>query len=452
VELGPYDVDAWLDRGPAHQLFRTPEGLLVYRLLPTAEPSERQVLRPTVELLVEALQDPRTAAPAFSAAHLDGDEMLIAVEDVHAHQTLTFGGPLAPVLALGLAHRLLDGLAALHGRGLYHGALTPSRIGLAADGAPVLFDVGAALLADADPEHRLAAALPGFTDLYPVPALIPPEIFHWKPLSPAADVFLVAALAYRWLTGRYAHGTGRAMEIYGRLRDGVRDPFPPLPAGLNVAAMGKLQDALSSDPEERPSPEELLESLRPFGGVGGSQLVELTAPASYYATTFSAMSPEDAPGPPGSANEIRRQEALRRATLQMEMVRAHRPEPKRARSWTWLVALLLVAAAAVALPDLMGRLSGSSRGGPGPAPAPVHAAHAPDPDGTAAEASPPSADAAPSAPKGEAPTPTPTSSVVTVHVGPRPDGKEVLDLRRRQPEPEAHATRRRALDGPPAVE
>lgn len=448
MELGPYDVDGWLDRGPAHQLFRTPEGLLIYRLLPTAEPSERKVLLPTVELLVEALRDPRTAAPAFSEAHLDGEEMLLAVEDVHAHQTLTFGGPLAPVLALGLAHRLLDGLAALHERGLYHGALTPSRIGLAPDGAPLLFDLGAALLADADPEHQLAAALPGFTDLYPVPALIPPEIFQWQPLSPAADVFLVAALAFRWLTGRYAHGTGRAMEVYARLRDGTRDPFPQLPAGLNVAAMRKLEDALSSDPEARPSPQELIESLRPFGGVGGGQLVELTAPATYYATTFSSMNPEDAPGPPGSASEIRRQEALRRATLQMQMVRAHRPERKRSGSWTWLVALLLVAAGAVALPQIIGRFSGSDRGGPGPAPSPVGSAEPRPLD--AAPAATVGADAGtPVAGPSRAERPSP---VVTVRVGPRPDPKELLDLRRRQPEPEARPPRRTALDGAPGVE
>lgn len=430
MELGRYNVDGWLDRGPAHQLFRAVDGRLVYRLLPTAAQRTREVFRPTVELLVEALRDPQGATPPVSEVALDDDgDYLLVVEDVPGTPTQSFGAPVAPVMALALASRVLTGLAPLHARGLYHGALTPNRVLMDATARPVLFDAGAALMSDADPERRLNPSVPGFADLYTTPAFVPPEIFTWQPLTPATDVFLVSALAYRWLTGRSAHGTGRTMEIYARLRDGRWDPFPTLQANLNLAALRVLEGGLSPTPDDRPSAEELLAALRPFAALDITRLLTLASPPAPYSVAFAAMDPEDAPGPPGSPAERRRQDAVKQAALQLELMKSRRPEPrKRSRSGLWGL-LVVVAVASVAIPVLMDRFKrDTARVAPPLTPAAEVSAPLDPAPAELEPLTPPAADVpAPPAPLQTAAADPPAPAFV---------------IRQRQPEPEAVHSRR----------
>lgn len=370
MELGPYSVSAWLDWSPAHQLFSDERGRLVYRLLPTAEAPVKEQLLPYVRQLLAALSEGHPALPPVVESHLSDTEHLLVVDDLPSRRTLRLTQGIAPALALGLASHLLESLMPLHEQGLFHGALTPTRIYLDEAGEPVIFDTGAAYLSDAFPEQRLTPSVPGFSQLYPIHALVPPEIFLRRPLSPASDVFIVAALTFRWLSGFWAHGEGRAMEVYARLRDGRREPLPTLPGGLDLAALRIIDDALEPQPENRPSAEALTDALRPFANIPLERLTGACGEAVPYIAGLSPMSPQDAPGPPGSEAEERRQQAITRATLQLEMMRQSRPEQGGSGRRTGLVITFVVLIAlAVALPMIsQDRTRARSNAGPAFAP------------------------------------------------------------------------------------
>jgi signal transduction histidine kinase len=96
------------------------------------------------------------------------------------------------VAALGAAwfagwDTILDGLGALHGRGLAHGNLRPSSLLAAADGAPRLVDGGLV-------RPGLAAAAVKQTIAY-----VAPEAWS-RPPDPRADLYAVGALLYQQLT------------------------------------------------------------------------------------------------------------------------------------------------------------------------------------------------------------------------------------------------------------
>ncbi len=386
--LGSHDVRAWLDRSAGHQLFRDADGALVYRFLPTSPEAARALLRPSFARLVTALGGPLHPGLPRLLRHEDRDELILAVADVEGWPADRINRMLAPDEALGLGHRVLRALRPLHRDGLFHGALTPSRILLTHGGTPVLYDVGAALMADGQPDQRLSPPVPGFVELYPNPGLVPPEIFHKRPLSPATDVFQVAALTFRWLTGHPAFGAGgRTLAVYARVRDGQHEPFPAVEALADLQLARTLTASLSPAPADRPRPDELERALEPFGAIGLPE-TRTPGPPVAWSRTFRDLPPEDAPGPPGSPAEIRRQEALRRAALQLDLMRERRPD-RRPRSKALLILAALALAALAAIPLL--RSTRPALEAPHPATAPPSAAE-PQDDPASARLEPPPQD------------------------------------------------------------
>jgi len=459
MELATLEVTAWLDRGPAHQLFRSDDGRLAYRILPTASQDIRRQARGMVERVAKALNQPGATVPHGAEMQVgDNEELVLVTEGVEAASVVGLKDPLPPVMALGLASRLLQGLVPIHETGLYHAALTPGRILLSSDGSPTVMDLGMAYLTEADSDRRLAPSVPGFAELFPIPALIPPEVFNWKPLTPASDIFLIAALVYRWMTGVYAHQGERVMDVYAALRDGRREPFPKLPANLNLAAIRVLERALDPEPDNRPQAAELVTALRPFAGIGLKPLVDQAGEPGNYADSFDQLAPEDAPGPPGSVAEKRRQEILKRATLQLEVMKNQRDAgladsprttggTKRRRSglWSWVVVIALLGAIGALTPYFLEQLK--QRGGVPtgevvtnnsrrPEPKPEPEPEVTQPDATAAPTPGTMLGTPPPEPVGTDPGTEPGGLVVTV------GGPNVkLDIKRRQPEIEVHQGR-----------
>lgn len=460
MELADLKVAAWLDRGPAHQLFRGVDGRLVYRILPTSNNELRREAQPRLQALVAALNEEGASVPDHSVGHTsatEGDDVLLSCDDIIGQPLTTLREPLPPVLALGLAARIARGLQPIHAAGLYHAAITADRLFLGEEEQLLIADTGMAMMTECDPDRRLAPSVPGFAELYPIPALIPPEVFNWKPLTSASDVFIIGALTYRWMTGTYAHTGARVMDVYSALRDGRRQPFPSLPANLNLAAIRLLEAALEPDPEARPTAAELVASLRPFAGIPLAPVTAKLDTERHYSDRFDQLSPEDAPGPPGSPAEQRRQEVLKRATLQLEVMKTQRDaggstggarKGRRSGSsvWSWVLAGGLLVAIGVFTPMIMRQME--SREGP--------------PDTRATAKSPPGKTVRQdvNASRGNANagmpnsgellngTPEAVDPIVKPAVGTEPGGLVVaptpgprLNIRRRQPEIEVHTPR-----------
>jgi serine/threonine protein kinase len=89
---------------------------------------------------------------------------------------------------------LLDGLAAVHATGFLHRDIKPANIFLAADGAPLLIDFGAARYALGEENKSLTTVLsPGYA---------PFEQYYRGHQGPWTDLYALGATLYRCVTGR----------------------------------------------------------------------------------------------------------------------------------------------------------------------------------------------------------------------------------------------------------
>ncbi|MGH8971110.1 MAG: serine/threonine-protein kinase, partial [Actinomycetes bacterium] len=160
-----------------------------------------------------------------------GDDLVLVLD--HAP-----GGSLAGLLAtrarLGpgevvtLAAPLAQALAAVHAQGVVHGDVTPANVLFAADGRPLLSDLGVARLAGepaGEPEMTS-----GYAD---------PSVLGGATPSPSSDVYGLAAVCYVALTGQ-PPTTDRSRPP---------GPVPEAPRAL-VAA---VEAGLDPDPGRRPS-------------------------------------------------------------------------------------------------------------------------------------------------------------------------------------------------------
>lgn len=164
-------------------------------------------------------------------------------EYVHDH-----GGRLKENLAVRLLLPVLDGLRALHAKGIVHRDIKPQNIYLAEDKIPVLLDFGAARLILGSHGRSLSViGTPGF---------MPPEQYHGTAQQgPWTDVYGLAATLYFLIEGRtYSSSEMNSAEEITR----VASSYTRFSRHLGVI----LQTALASDPAKRfQTAEELLHRL-----------------------------------------------------------------------------------------------------------------------------------------------------------------------------------------------
>lgn len=316
VEPGARELSAWLGTGPAHQTFLAASGDIVLRLAPTGASARDDVALVATDLH-EALAAGGPAVPAPRYPPDMTDAICVVVGDPFGRPLRGGGRALPQPLALALGCALLDALAPLHDRGDFHGALTPDRILGAPQGEGlVLAETGLASAAQDLWRTPIRTMTPGFLEFWTDPALVPPEIVRGEPLSPASDVFLTAALTWRWLTGRDAYRAQQVLGVYQRLGRGERPSLVTLDLGLPLPLARALDAALSEVPHQRPTPAALRALLSQSAAASLAPAFEATA--RVWSTAQTRRAPEDAPGAPGSPWEAERQARLRRAGLILE--------------------------------------------------------------------------------------------------------------------------------------
>ncbi len=182
----------------------------------------------------------------FIVTALDGDKTIEHELD---------SGALPPDKALGWATLLADGLAAIHQKGLMHGALTGSSIGVGQDGEVAIRNLGF------PPSIRPGASL----DLADPDAvrIASPELCSGGDPNPSDDLWALAVLLYRMLSGADPfQGAYPAAVVYAILNE---EPAP-LSDAVRAALPGAdkvLAVALDKDPERRyPDAQALADALR----------------------------------------------------------------------------------------------------------------------------------------------------------------------------------------------
>ncbi|WP_455713320.1 serine/threonine-protein kinase [Streptomyces tubercidicus] len=159
------------------------------------------------------------------------------------------------ILAAGLARAL----GAIHAAGIIHRDLKPSNVLLTIDG-PRVIDFG------------IARALEGVTSSGVTrtgasigsPGFMSPEQVHGDQLTPACDVFCLGSVLAYAATGRQPFGTADSLAPAVMFRIAQEEPdLSGVPEGLRALIAG----CLNKDPEQRPSPAQLVAQAE--GGAAG---------------------------------------------------------------------------------------------------------------------------------------------------------------------------------------
>ncbi len=181
---------------------------------------------------------------------VEGDGTLLLVMEHVAGETLADAlrkGRLEDARVLSVLRGVADALDHAHQRGIVHRDVKPANVLLGSNGAVKLADLG---IATSEDVTRITST----GGMLGTVAYMAPEQFEPGPVTPAADVFALAAVAFQSFTGRPPRPGATAFEVIGKLRDGspppdVREARPELPEGVAAA----LIQGMDADPGRRPA-------------------------------------------------------------------------------------------------------------------------------------------------------------------------------------------------------
>ncbi len=134
-------------------------------------------------------------------------------------------GPFDPARACRLCAQALEGLGAVHARGIVHGDVKPANVLLDTDGAARLTDFGISRLLGE------STTVSGTERVVGSPHFMAPEQWRGGHVRPAADLYAAGLLLYYSLTGQLPYGhQPRLALMYKHLHEPLLEPgeCPPL--------------------------------------------------------------------------------------------------------------------------------------------------------------------------------------------------------------------------------
>ncbi|NUT36156.1 MAG: serine/threonine protein kinase, partial [Hamadaea sp.] len=150
-------------------------------------------------------------------------------------------GPLDPGTTMGIVARAADALEAAHRAGVVHRDVKPANLLLTGDGGVVIVDFGVAT-------SEGAAQLTEPGKVLGTAAYMAPEQAGKQPVTGAADVYALGAVAYHCLSGEPPFTGGDAIAVAVKH---IREDPPPLPDRVPVAVREVVLRALAKDPAAR---------------------------------------------------------------------------------------------------------------------------------------------------------------------------------------------------------
>ncbi|OLT14148.1 hypothetical protein BJF79_02995 [Actinomadura sp. CNU-125] len=208
-------------------------------------------------------------------------------------ETVERHGPLPEASVLALAAGLARALQAVHACDLIHRDLKPSNVLVTIDG-PRVIDFGIVRAVDASVATRSGALIGS-------PPFMAPEQVRGADVTAACDVFSLGSVLVYAATGRRPFGSG-ANGLHALLFRVLQEP--PDMEGMSGPVRALAESCLAKEPERRPTPAEILESLPP---VPDRWLpAEVLAELGRHAAGLLALDTAEAPAGPGAARPRRR--------------------------------------------------------------------------------------------------------------------------------------------------
>jgi eukaryotic-like serine/threonine-protein kinase len=198
--------------------------------------------------ICESVHDPRVPKVYFIDELEDGTPYMVMEKiDGPTLQKLIESGPMPISTACTIVAHLLEGLAAIHGRGVVHRDIKPSNVILQPrDDGTVrirMMDFGIGKLTADAPE------VTGITrqgDIIGTPCYMPPEQLTGRGIDARSDLYAAGVVLYEMLTGRLPFNAGSVAEVVAAvLRDDIpnvrvlREEVPPALAEVIAKATAK---------------------------------------------------------------------------------------------------------------------------------------------------------------------------------------------------------------------
>ncbi|CAL9518541.1 serine/threonine-protein kinase [Streptomyces sp. enrichment culture] len=213
-------------------------------------------------------------------------------------------------LMAGLAEALRD----IHRVGVVHRDLKPSNVLLAHDG-PKVIDFG--ISRPKDSELRTETG-----KLIGTPPFMAPEQFRRpREVGPAADVFALGSVMVHAATGRGPFDSDSPYVVAYQVVHDEPD-LSGVPAGL----VPLISRCLAKDPEERPTPDELMRELRSLAASYDTQAFIPTQRTGGVSGPSKAPSPVPEAGSPAQAKPLAEPESPSEATSPSEAESPSEPE------------------------------------------------------------------------------------------------------------------------------
>ena len=249
-EFGPYRVVEQAGKGGMATVYKAYQASLsrfvALKLLPDDLAQEPEFLE-RFELEAKAVANLRH--PNIPAVHDFGtlDGVSYFVTDYVDGGTLSdqVGKPLPLSYTSDILRPIASALDYAHSRGVLHRDIKPSNILLARDGTPFLNDFGLARILVPNEKLTSQNALMG------TPAYMAPEQGQGLELTPAADIYALATVAYEMLTGHVPFEAETPAAVIIAL---ISSPLPP-PRQINPALSEEVEQVLlkglAKAPEDR---------------------------------------------------------------------------------------------------------------------------------------------------------------------------------------------------------
>jgi outer membrane protein assembly factor BamB len=252
--IGPYEVLGRLGAGGMGEVYLAASraGLRLAVKVVRTEHAEDRTFRARFRQEVRAAQTvggTGTYTARVVDADTEGERPWMATEFVdgpNLRDAVLDHGPLPEDAVRTLAAALGEALAAIHAKGLVHRDLKPSNILLAPDG-PRVIDFGIVRALEATALTRTGAVVGS------VGYVSPEQIRNGAEVGPPSDVFSLGAVLAYASSGREPFGEGQDSVIL--LRVLTRD-FDL--TGLPQAVLPLVESCLRAEPEERPTPQDVV--------------------------------------------------------------------------------------------------------------------------------------------------------------------------------------------------
>jgi serine/threonine-protein kinase len=161
-------------------------------------------------------------------------------------------GPLAIDATVALGRALATALGQAHARGIAHRDMKPENVLFAADGTPLVADLGLAkhFLAAGSPEESFSVSRTGaFSGTVGYSA--PEQVRNAKSVGPQADIFALGAILHECLSGEPAFGGATFLDVLRKVSEGtapsLREKRPDAPSWL----VQIVEKALARAPQHR---------------------------------------------------------------------------------------------------------------------------------------------------------------------------------------------------------